>query len=200
VKKKKCIAVLVLLLLVGLSGTYLAETYAKYISKIESSGTATVAKWNFVTDNEQSTFTVNLAETYDESTLVAGVIAPGTSGSFGFELKNTSDVAVEWEIALEDIANLPTNVKLYSDEDMQNPLVPGTDTITGTLKANETNSLKPTIYWAWEYETIAEGSSEAGDLADTTAGETGATLTINATITGTQMEPSTTPVESKINE
>ena len=72
-KNKKTLLVLVLLLLVGITSGYVASTYAKYTSKIENNnGTATVAKWAFTTDNSAQTLAVNLDNTPDPSTLVAG--------------------------------------------------------------------------------------------------------------------------------
>ncbi len=114
-KNKKSLLVLVLLLLVGITSAYVASTFAKYTSKIENNnGTATVAKWAFTTDNSAQTLTVNLDNTPDPSTLVAGKIAPGTSGSFNIALSNaTTETGVDWTISLKNVTNKPTNLKCY---------------------------------------------------------------------------------------
>ena len=116
-KKKNAILLLVLLLLVAISASYIAGTYAKYTSEIKNNnGTATVAKWAFDTDNTAQTLTINLAETYDESTLVDGKIAPGTQGSFNIALSNeNSEVGVDFTIKINSITDKPTNLKFYKD-------------------------------------------------------------------------------------
>jgi len=199
--KKRNSLSLLLLLLVFVSGAFVVGTYAKYVSTVNGSGTATVAKWNFATDNEVVDFTVNLAEKYDASTLVDGKIAPGTEGSFDIKLVNTSDVAANVEVALDEIDNVPTNLKFYSNEEMTDELVPGEGTMTGVIKAGDATGMTAKIYWKWAYESsTGEPASIAnGDAADTADGEEPATLTIGVTVTGTQVAPSTTPVTTGWN-
>ena len=112
-KKKKSLLVVALLLLVGITSGYVASTYAKYTSQIAgNNGSATVAKWAFSTDNPAKTLTINFSGTYDASTLVAGKIAPGTSGFFNVALVNThTETGVDWTIRLNSITNAPTNLK-----------------------------------------------------------------------------------------
>lgn len=197
-KNKKSLLVLVLLLLVGLTSGYVASTFAKYTSKIENNnGTATVAKWAFTDDNSAQTLRINLANTPDPSTLVAGKIAPGTSGSFNVALKNTNtETGVDWTISLKDVSNKPTNLKFYKDSSHTTEITPGTGTITGQLAAKDSTGLTVPIYWAWEYETDAIATN---DPIDTTAGEAANTLTIGVDITGVQTRPSATAITSHVN-
>ena len=192
--KRNVFLLIVLLLLVGLTGGYVASTYAKYASEVKGNqGTVTVAKWNFEEDNAKQTFTVELDETYDASTLIGGKIAPGTSGSFNIRVSNaTSEVGVDFTIELNDITNVPTNLKFYKDASYTTELTPGTSTITGQLERGET-ALNVPIYWKWAYETTD------GDEADTADGIAANTLTIDVTIKGVQTEPSTTGITSHIN-
>ena len=197
-KNKKTLLVLVLLLLVGITSGYVASTFAKYTSKIENNnGTATVAKWAFSTDNAAQTLTINLANTPDPSTLIAGKIAPGTSGSFNIALVNTNtETGVDWTISLKSVTNKPTNLKFYKDSAHTTEITPGTGTITGQLAAKDSTGLSVPIYWAWEYETNAIATN---DPIDTTDGEAANTLTIGADITGVQTQPSATAITSHIN-
>ena len=197
-KNKKSLLVLVLLLLVGITSGYVASTYAKYTSKIENNnGTATVAKWAFTTDNSAQTLTVNLDNTPDPSTLVAGKIAPGTSGSFNVALVNTNtETGVDWTISLKSITNKPTNLKFYKDSAHTTEITPGTGTITGQLAAQDSTGLSVPIYWAWAYETTAIATN---DPIDTTDGEAANSLTIGVDITGVQTQPSATAITSHIN-
>ena len=198
---KKALFVMALLLMVGITTSYVASTYAKYTAEVSGSGTATVAKWAFEDDNDITTFTVKLNETYDPTTLVANKIAPGTEGSFEITLVNTnSEVGVDFTVGLDNINNKPTNLKFYKDAAYTTELTPGTGTITGQLKAGDATGVKPKIYWKWLYETgtVTDGIA-TGDAADTTDGKSANTLTIGLTVKGVQTEPSTTDITSHID-
>ena len=147
---KKSLMIIVLLLLVGLTAGYVASTYAKYTSTVSGSGTATVAKWAFSTENATQTITIDLGGTVDTTTLSADRIAPGTSGSFDVVLTNgDTEVGVDYSIMLTTITNQPTNLKFYSDNTYTTELTPGTTTITGTLDAEDATGVTIPIYWQW---------------------------------------------------
>ena len=177
---------------------YVVGTYAKYISEIAgNNGTVEVAKWAFTTDNTTQTLTINLAKNYDPTTLVAGKIAPGTAGSFNVALVNsTTETGVNFTIKLNEIANIPTNLKFYKDSSYTTELIPGTSRITGQLAAGDSTGVSVPVYWKWEYETAA---IEINDPIDTQSGENANTLTIGVDITGTQTTPSTTAITSHID-
>ena len=184
---KKSLMIIVLLLLVGLTTGYVASTYAKYTSTVSGSGTATVAKWAFSTENASQTITIDLGGTVDTTTLSADRIAPGTSGSFDVVLTNgDTEVGVDYSVMLTSITNQPTNLKFYSDSSYTTELTPGTSTITGTLDAEDATGVTIPIYWQWAYETNAIATNDPIDTAD---GEAANTLTIGVTITGTQVTP-----------
>ena len=197
-KNKNAIILMALLTLVAVTAMYVASTYAKYTSEITgNNGTATVAKWAFSTDNATQTLTINLAATYDPTTLVGGKIAPGTAGSFNVALVNTtSEVGVDWTIKLNSITNKPTNLKFYKDSSYTTELTPGTSTITGQLIAGDSTGLSVPIYWKWAYETTEIATN---DPIDTNDGGAANTLTIGVDITGVQTTPSTTAITSHIN-
>ena len=193
-KKKKTLGILVLLFMIVIAGAYVVNTFAKYSSTINKSGSVTVASWNFATDNTGDTFTVNITPSADASTLVSGKIAPGTEGSFVINVKNTSEVGANVSVALGSVTGtVPTNMKFYSDSEHNTQITPGSFTKTGVLRAGDSTGLNATIYWVWPYET------PSGDADDTTAGTTPATLSIPVTITGTQVAPSTTAITSAWN-
>ena len=195
-KRKKSLLVIVLLLLVGLTGAYVSSTYAKYTSTIDdNSGSVTVAKWAFATDNASQDLTIDFTETYDATTLVGDRIAPGTSGSFNIAVVNTNtETGVDFTLKIKSATNVPTNLKFYSDESFSTVITPGTGTVTGQLAAGDATGLSVPIYWKWEYETAD------GDGADTTDGEAAKSLTIVAELTGVQTPPSATEtITSHIN-
>ena len=185
-KNKALIASLVLVFAIVICGALVARTYAKYVSTVTPSASeATVAKWSFGDDNQNATFTFALDHTYDANTLLNGRIAPGTSGSFAIDITNNSEVGLQYTIALTK-TGVPTNVKFYSDAAHQNELT--NDTLTGTIAQNAAQkTVTATVYWDWAYNTTN------GDQADTTNGEAGGAsgtkMTVSATVTGTQLQP-----------
>ena len=193
-KHSRSSLVIILLMLVAIATAYVGSTYAKYTEDVSGNGTATVAKWDFTTDNAISNLTINFSQSYDASTLSAGKIAPGTSGSFAISVKNTNtETGVNFTIALGTVTNVPTNLKFYKDSTFNTQITPGNGTITGQLAAEDSTGLSVPIYWKWEYETTD------GDDEDTTDGKAATELTIPITITGTQVPPSTTAITSHIN-
>ena len=206
---KKRLFVLLFLLVVGASCCFVGSSFAKYIANISKSGSVSVAKWNFQSDNSLETFDISLDDNYDESTLLSvrtvdGVdkklIAPGTSGSFDIDLINTSEVGVNFTVSLDSINNLPHNIKFYKDANYQTELTPGSSSITGSLTANDATGITVTIYWKWLYETgdVTDGIA-TGDSYDTEDGINGYDLTIPVTVKGVQVLPSTSSITSHIN-
>ena len=205
--KKKLFAIL-LLLIVG-TCCFVGSSFAKYTASISKSGSVSVAKWNFQSDNSSETFDISLDDNYDESTLLSvrtvdgkesKLIAPGTSGSFDINLINTSEVGVNFNVSLDTINNLPHNIKFYKDASYQTELTPGSSTITGVLTANDSTGVNVTIYWKWLYETgTTTDEIIENDAFDTTDGINGSDLTIPVTVKGIQVLPSVSSVISHIN-
>ena len=193
---KKSLLVVALLLLVGVTSAYVAYSYAKYTSTITGNqGTVTVAKWAFATDNTAQTFTIALDPTVDATTLVANKIAPGTTGSFNVELKNTNtEVGVDFTIDFAAVTGIPTNLKFYKNSARTTEIVLGTNSLTGQIVPGGTITVP--VYWGWAYETDAVATNDPLDTAD---GEAARTLTVSATITGTQVAPSATGITTHVN-
>ena len=200
-KNKKSLWLIVLLLLVGLTGGYVASTYAKYTSSVDKEGTVTVAKWAFADDNANSELEIDFTNTYHASTLVNDRIAPGTSGSFYIQVVNgTSETGVDFTLNIKSIENVPTNLKFYSDSSFSSPMTLNDGAITGQLKAGDATGVKVPLYWKWEYETLdSNNSSATGDGNDTTDGVNANSLNVTVSITGVQTPPSETEITSHIN-
>ena len=185
---KKKATLVVALIAIGIAVLGLsAAVYAKYISFITKTGTATVAKWAFTTDNETGTVTCELDKTYNANTLVAGKIAPGTSGKCPIVISNAStEVGVKYDIKPSTVTNQPKNLKFYKEATHTNEITAdGTATITGNL-APKAAATTVYVYWEWPYE---DGSDDAYDSKDTADGEAGATMTMTFDVTGTQIAP-----------
>lgn len=198
--KRKSFLLMGLLVMFGLTFYFVSGTYAKYTAQLSGNGTATVAKWNFDTDNSISTLSINLDGTVDASTLVANRIAPGTSGSFGINLKNTnSEVGANFTVSLGTITNVPANLKFYKDNTYTTQITPGSSTITGQLAAGDSTGVTVNIYWRWQYETGTGSAIATNDAADTTDGKAAKSLTIPVTVSAVQTPPSATAITSHID-
>lgn len=208
--RKNKLMSLALLLVVGVACCFIGGTYAKYSSSISKSSSISVAKWNFYKDNSTQKININLKENYDESTLLStrntnGVqyklIAPGTEGSFDIKLINTSEVGADFTLSIGEITNLPSNIKFYKDANYQNELIPGTSSITGSLKAGDSTGLDVKIYWKWPYETGTNNNGVySGDELDAQiSSDINTILTVPITIKGVQAQPSVNPITTHID-
>ena len=188
-KKKSSWLIIILLLLVGITSVYVAGTYAKYTSELdEKEGTAEIARWKFVEDNQTTAYTIALDQTYDPTTLVEDKIAPGTEGNFEIVVSAANtETGVEYTLDFGDVT---------PDFGNENAFVIEAD-IGGTpLEQDQTDGSKWSghldpgttatvrVHWVWEYEV-----STTQDTTDTTIGEGSDDLTIPVTITGVQSEP-----------
>jgi len=166
-----------------------AAVYAKYVSSFAATGSASVAKWAFVSDNSNNSGTIacELSQTYDADTLVAGKIAPGTSGKCPIVVSNEhTEVGVHYEITLPSGAtNKPTNLKFYTD-DTYTTEVSSAVLASGNLAPGDT-ATTTYVYWMWPYED--DPSTANYDTADTTDGTAAVTMSMAFTITGTQVQP-----------
>lgn len=184
-KKTLIIVILALLIVLVLVGTW---AFSKYTTDLTGTGSATVAKWSFQSNEGTTTLTtVSLVDTTLNSKVVDGKIAPGTDGTFDIGIDASgSEVAVDYTVEISNLKNCPTNLKFYSDSSFTNEItaVDGVYTVEGSiaLAAVDTAVTVP-IYWQWPYETTD------GDGIDTTEGEAAATMTFDVKVTGTQADP-----------
>ena len=191
-----------LILGIAILASAVGGTYAKYTEKVEQSASASVAKWAFAADNPtQSNYKFEVSESYDASTLVNGKIAPGTKGNFEIKLVNeNTDTAVGFEILFANMANKPTNFHLYRTEDGSTKgdevLLDGTGKVTGKLAAKDATGLTAKFIWEWAYET---DDVLVNDPKDTTDGKAANQLTMDVTITGTQIAPAGAAVTSGLD-
>ncbi len=184
-KKKKTMLVAAIVLGIAVLGLA-AGVYAKYISSVQKTGTAQVAKWAFTEKNTSGSVECKLDETYDSDTLSSGKIAPGTSGYCPIVVSNeATEVGITYTIKPStEITNQPTNLKFYKDAGHTKELT-STSALSGTLTPGEVTNNEAYVYWAWAYQDGTEGY----DSADTANGVSAATMTMKFDVTGTQLEP-----------
>lgn len=170
-------------------------SYAKYITTINASGNAQVAKWSFkVNDSENEDIgEINLGrKTYTANTISNGIIAPGTSGDFTVKVDATgTKTGVNYSILFNNIKNKPQNLyikvgdnKFYEfDSELSNALA-------GYIDADDNQKEKEIkIDWAWDYETERNGGVAVNDQIDTTDGKTANSFSFDIAVTGIQMLP-----------
>lgn len=183
-------------LLTMIAMTLVAGTYAKYASTASGADTVVVANWSFKVNGEEiavegdkKTIDFGLFHTIldsdgsKETDVKAGVIAPGTSGSFEFNLENTSDVTAQYSIDF-DVKNensIPIEFSLDGANWSKklNNITAGAETI---LPIKGTKAV--TIKWRW----VFDGDS----TIDTSLGtkEKAPTITVKATVNAAQVDHS----------
>ena len=163
-------------LAVVLASAFLGLTFSKYNTVVTGRGETEVAQWNFKVNNETEEFaTIKLADTYDESTLINGKIAPGTSGSF---------------VDFKDETNKPTNLKFSYEGQELDEIADFEQFFTDTIDADDTNKVRTlTVNWEWLYETGSANEIAANDEIDTEDGLNALDYSFDVVVTGTQVVP-----------
>ena len=188
---KKMIRIIALILL--MVSVIIGITHSKYITKVNGNGEFQIAKWNFkVNGQTEEMATIKLLDTYDESTLINGKIAPGTSGSFDLVIDATeSEVGVKYSVDFKNETNKPTNLKFKYQDRVFNQIEEFEDLFTGVIDADDTNKTRTlTVKWEWAYET--GDTSEAiitNDKIDTSDGLNALDYSFDVVVTGTQVIP-----------
>lgn len=183
---KKKVIVGATLTVVGVSAILLGSTHSKYTNKISGNGETEIAKWYFSVNTATETMeTIKLADTYDQSTLINGKIAPGTSGSFDLVIDaSDTEVGVKYQVDFQNETNKPTNLKFtYGNKTFSN--IEGYEEyFTDTIDANDSNKIRTlTVNWEWPYESD-------DDETDTNEGLQALDYEFDIVVTGTQVVPS----------
>lgn len=186
-KTKKIIVIACAILLIVLLQA-IGITYAKYIASESGSGQAEVAKWAFqIVKDGQETRTIDLANTLNKESLVAGKIAPGTTGMFQLSVDGTgSEVDLDYTIEFSNEKNKPNNLTFVykglnykSLSDIK---------ISGKIENYKDNKIKNEyITWKWDYETGKTPEEIAeNDILDTQDAEKITKYTFDIITTATQ--------------
>ena len=198
--KNRTIRIMIIAMLVVIS-FFSGDTFGKYISSIKKATIMQVATWNvnndFLVNGISSTSEkIILSKSYDNTTLVDGKIAPGTSGKFTIKIDATgTDTGVEYGINFSDISSdLPENLLfIHNGVTYSNLQTLSNELSSGTIPANSANKVKiMDIIWSWPYETLDSlKNSTVGDTKDTTAGTTISSVSFNINIICKQVSPTT---------
>ncbi len=197
-KNKTMRAAVLLLALVLITSCFVGGTFAKYTSSATAnSATATVAKWSFKVEGTEiavtgtaPTITFDLFSTIkdsngtdNESDVVTGKIAPGTSGSFVLNVQNSSEVTAKYSIDFTvDKKNVPAAVTLpikFSTDG--NTWADDLTDISNAQLAAGASATDVTVQWKWEFD----GDHTALGIAAQTAAPT---VQVTASITAEQVD------------
>lgn len=190
---------LLALALTLVSSSMMFSTLAKYTTEVTVAGSAEVAKWAIKFTDGTTAFTdsstVKLTDTSLNSKVTNGKIAPGTDGQFTVKVEgNGSDVGYKYSISIENMTNMPANLKFYTDDTFATevPVIGGKIALATDVKvplANVATAQGKTFYWKWAYEGTTLGANDVTDTADGVAAKT---ATFKLVINATQLDPSTT--------
>ncbi|MBE5806408.1 MAG: hypothetical protein E7313_06895 [Clostridiales bacterium] len=183
---------IILLILIILASTGVGlYSWAKYRTTVEGTATGEVAKWNFnVTDGNSQTEAIDftLTRTDNNDSVVDGKLAPGTCGELEIGIDATGTETALTYIIEGEMSNLPTNLKLYSNEERTEELIVVNNKFSkgGYMSLQEIGARKEKIYWEWPFETgTTTEEKTANNKIDTE--DSGKTMNINITVTGRQV-------------
>lgn len=165
----------------------LGGTMAKYVTEVTGTATATVAAWSFKANNNDTMFsTIDLGDTehrtnYEKTDIKAGVIAPGTEGSFDIVIDGSgSEVGVDYamKIAEADGITLPDDLtfKVGSDSYTLGQEIKGTIDYSATENAMKKTL---TVTWEWPFDTNDDKNTNDNEFK-------GKSWTLDITVTGEQ--------------
>lgn len=178
-----------------LSLTLVSGTMARYTSTVTGSDNVTVAKWEWEYKDDQLELnndvvsfdlfnTIKDEDGSAENDVAAGLIAPGTSGSFELKFKNTSEVNAEITISFTSDEKVP-QIKYSIDG--------GTTWVDTLAELNFVGediamggTLIKTVLWKWSFEP---GTGDTWtDATDTEFGKTPVTQTVSMSVTFDQVQ------------
>lgn len=194
-KNKKSLMLVVALLLVGVTGCFVANTYSRYLSKTETvNHNANVAKWVVkVNDTDitgvTKTFTADTINWATSSLVADNKIAPGRTGTFDIVVDPTgAEVAMEYYIEIGDITD-GTNA-ISNDSIKISSVKIGNTVLTKEATGDYAGQYKGTIALNGAAQTVtvtvAWDNAEVNNEADTTVGTSTAKLEIPVTVTARQ--------------
>ena len=180
----------VLLIAVLMTTCIIGGTFAKYTSSVSTAkAVASVATWSVTVNDEDITadtveeISVDIASTVYENEdgtnaddeVATGVIAPGTKGSFAFEVENASQVAAVVTVKI-DVTSLPDAINIVGGTTSS---ADGKDYVTFTTAtlAHTDGTATVTVEWNWDFGEDVDDTDFAGT-----------SLTLPVTITADQVD------------
>lgn len=190
-RKNKKILLRITMILIILMSFIGVNTLAKYISKVNGTGLAEVAKWSFKVNGETSTISqIKLIDTVDSKNIVKGKIAPGTNGAFDLNIDATgTEVDTNYQVKFQNETSKPQNLKFVYDGNTYTTLTELSNSLKGVIKNDEEDKQKNIhIDWKWDFESDSSDSNvvEQYNIADTNDAQSISNYSFDIVIIGTQ--------------
>lgn len=153
--KKKGTILAGLLLATIVTGYSVAGTYAKYVSAIDVTDSARVAKWNIDLANDATLQSFSLFDKdYTDARADEKIVAPGTSGKYEFTLaannsETTNDTEVDYKFSFDVIDE---DIK---GEDGTTVVTPKTDNTVVTASGYSPLRFRLGVKGAYDTDTVA---------------------------------------------
>ena len=195
------------LLVTMVSLTLVSGTYAKYTSSISGTDTVQVAKWDIKAgkSGEETSITGGGTVSFDlfntindtgnaaaETDVTTGKIAPGTEGSFSFNIKNDSEVTAIYGLTYEltNAGNVPLEFSIDDGHTWVASLTGLNNAVSDANKIAIGYSKLVTVRWRWAFTGAASSNytETQTELSDTTIGIAAPSVTVSATLTVEQFD------------
>lgn len=181
-KKNRTMRVAVLMLALALvTCCFVGSTFAKYTSTAGGSDSVKVAKWEIgvtdtttpeatsvdITGSNSITFdlfnTIKDTDDSAETDVKAGLIAPGTQGSFSYEIANLSEVNAKYSLtyAITNESNVPLQFRLSEDDEWTTNLA--SLNVSDQAIGMENGEAAVVVYWQWAYGDVADLKDDTDD-------------------------------------
>lgn len=190
-RKNKKILLRITMILIILMSFIGVNTLAKYISKVNGTGLAEVAKWSFKVNGETSTISqIKLIDTVDSKNIAKGKIAPGTNGAFDLNIDATgTEVDTNYQVKFQNETSKPQNLKFVYNGNTYTTLTELSNSLKGVIKNDEEDKQKNIhIDWKWDFESDSSDSNvvEQYNIADTNDAQSISNYSFDIVIIGTQ--------------
>lgn len=184
--------ILLFLMVMCMAATcFLSGTVASYSTTADVDYTANIAKWSFTVNDQDITSSTDIeidltgmmsvtefGSIEADADVAAGLLAPGTQGSFVISLENTSNVTAQYGIVFTvETDGIPLEFSLDNSEwdATLDEIVAGDAT---KLTAGATKDI--TVYWRWAFDGDVNTDTNLGIDAENVK------LTVTASITASQ--------------
>ena len=181
-KRKIILTIAIILAITMLAGV----VYARYVLHFKRTAAGDVARWQFeVNDSENEVDNTALSvKTYNNTTIAAQKIAPGTEGKFEIKINAQNvDTAFNYSVEFENVTNKPNNLyftigestePIYSMETLETQL--------SNKRMNPNSQDSYEIKWVWPF-------TGGNDVDDTTFGKAGSPFSFDMHLNIDQVEP-----------
>ena len=156
-KSKKKTTILALAIILVIAIFFVSNSYSRYRSSKSGAGSISVAKWKIKLNNEvvTSSQTISLEDTLTSNNYSTSKVIPGTNGEIDLVIDlSETEVKTDYTISLDNTSNIPSNLKLYTDNTYTTELT----NIVGSYELTGTGINTHKLYWRWNFTSSDESN------------------------------------------